>query len=72
MGPWGGDTCRSGPVTEHIVCLEAVGELVDLHIDDMCAVEKPPRRSKAATLTTLKNDLGNERIGHIDRAMLIE
>ncbi len=38
----------------------------------MCAVGKPPRRRKAATLATLKNDLGKERIGHIDRAMLIE
>lgn len=38
----------------------------------MCAVGKPPRRSKSATLATLKNDLGKERIGHIDRAKLIE
>ena len=38
----------------------------------MCAVGKPPRRSKAATLATLKNDLGKERIGHIDRAKLID
>ncbi len=52
--------------------LATFGDLVDLHIDDMCAVGKPPRRSKAATLATLKNDLGKERIGHIDRAMLIE
>ena len=46
--------------------LATFGDLVDLHIDDMCAVGKPPRRSKAATLATLKNDLGKERIGHID------
>ncbi|MGB7260538.1 MAG: hypothetical protein WBC68_00590 [Albidovulum sp.] len=52
--------------------LATYGDLACLHIDDMCAVGKPPRRSKAATLATLKNDLGNERIGHIDRAMLIE
>lgn len=52
--------------------LATFGDLVDLHIDDMCAVGKSPRRSKAATLATLKNDLGNQRIGHIDRAMLIE
>ena len=38
----------------------------------MCAVGKPPRRSKAATLATLKNDLGKERIGHLDRHKLIE
>ncbi len=52
--------------------LATFGDLFDLHIDDMCAVGKPPRRSKAATLATLQNDLGKERIGHIDRAMLIE
>jgi hypothetical protein len=38
----------------------------------MCAVRKPPRRSKAATLATLKRDLGKEKIGHIDRHKLIE
>lgn len=53
-------------------CLATFGDLVDLHIDDMCAVGKPPRRSKAATLANLKKDRGSERIGHIDRAMLIE
>ncbi|MGJ8624376.1 MAG: hypothetical protein ACSHW1_16605 [Yoonia sp.] len=29
-------------------------------------------RSKAATLTTLKRDLGKERIGHLDRQKLID
>lgn len=38
----------------------------------MCAVGKPPRRSKAATLATLKRDLGKEKIGHLDRHKLIE
>ncbi len=52
--------------------LATFGDLIDLHKDDMRAVGKPPRRNKAATLTTMKNDLGKERIGHIDRAMLIE
>ena len=38
----------------------------------MRVVRKPPRRSKAATLAALKNDPGKERIGHNDRATLIE
>lgn len=38
----------------------------------MCAVGKPPRRSKAATLATLKRDLGKEKIGQLDRHKLIE
>ncbi len=60
------------PNTSSAARLATFGDLVDLHIDDMCAIGKPPRRSKAATLSTLKNDLGKERIGHINRAMLIE
>jgi integrase len=44
-----------------------------LHITDMCEVGKPPRREpKAATLTTLKRDLGKEKIGHLDRQKLID
>ncbi|WP_127656497.1 hypothetical protein [Alexandriicola marinus] len=42
--------------------IATVGDLLDLHIDDMCAVVKPPRGSKAATLMTLKRVLGKEKI----------
>lgn len=52
--------------------LQTFGDLIDLHIADMCEVGKPPRRSKAATLTTLKRDLGKEKIGHLDRQKLID
>lgn len=38
----------------------------------MCEVGKPPLRSKAATLETLKRDLGKERIGQLDRQKLID
>jgi integrase len=38
----------------------------------MCAVGKPPLRSKAATLEALKRDLGKCRIGHLDRSRLID
>jgi len=38
----------------------------------MCEVGKPPRRSKAATLTTLNPDLEKEKIGHLDRKKLID
>ena len=48
------------------------GDLIDLHIIDMCEVGKPPRRSKAATLKTLKRDLGKEKIGHLERQKLID
>lgn len=60
------------PNRSSVARLHTFGDLVDLHIADMCAVGKPPRRSKAATLATLKHDLGKERIGHLDRHKLIE
>ena len=52
--------------------LQTFGDIIDLHIADMCEVGKPPRRSKAATLSKLKRDLDKERIGHLDRQKLID
>jgi hypothetical protein len=60
------------PNRSSVARLHTFGDLVDLHIADMCAVGKPPRRSKAATLATLKRDLGKEKNGHLDRHKLIE
>jgi integrase len=60
------------PNRSSVARLHTFGDLADLHIADMCAVGKPPRRSKAATLATLKRDLGKEKIGHLDRHKLIE
>ncbi len=44
--------------------LQTVGDLIDLHIAEMCEVGKPPRHSKAATLTTVNRDLGKEGIDY--------
>ena len=60
------------PTSTSVSRLQTFGDLIDLHITDMCEVGKPPRRSKAATLTTLKRDLGKEKIGHLDRQKLID
>ncbi|MBJ2150818.1 site-specific integrase [Paracoccus sp. IB05] len=60
------------PNRSSISRLHTFGDLIDLHIADMCAVGKPPRRSKEATLATLKRDLGKEKVGHLDRHKLIE
>lgn len=60
------------PNRSSVARLHTFGDLVDLHIADMCAVGKPPRRSKAATLASLKRDLGKEKVGHLDRPKLIE
>jgi integrase len=47
------------------------GALIDLHIDDMKDVGKPPGRSKSATLDMLQRELGALRIGELDRERLI-
>lgn len=51
------------PNKSSVSSLTTFGDLIDLHIVDMCDVGKPPRRSKAATLAALKRDLGKERSG---------
>ena len=53
------------PNRSPVARLHGFADLVDLHIADMCALGKPPRRSKAATRATLKRDLGKEKIGHL-------
>ena len=51
--------------------LRTFGDLVDLHIDDMVAVGKAPRRSKIATLAMLKQRLGKCNMAALDREKLI-
>lgn len=60
------------PNKSSVARLVTFGDLVDLHVADMCAVGKPPLRSKAATLSALKSQLGQSRIGHLDRQSLID
>jgi len=47
------------------------GTLIDLHIDDMKEVGKPPRRLKSATLEMLQRELGALKIAELDRERLI-
>ena len=60
------------PSEARIARLKTFGELVDLHIDDMCAVGKAPRRSKAATLEMLKRELVKCNMTLLDRQRLIQ
>jgi hypothetical protein len=60
------------PVNSQIGRLTKFGELVRLHIEDMTAVGKPPRRSKAATLDMLQRELGAIKITALDRERLIQ
>ncbi len=47
------------------------GALIDLHIEDMKEVGKPPGRSKSATLEMLQRELGSLRMNELDRECLI-
>ncbi len=46
--------------------------LIDLHINDMCEVGKAPRRSKHATLESLRLKLGKVRIKDLTRERIIQ
>jgi integrase len=46
--------------------------LIDLHIDDMKEVGKPPGRSKSAILEMLQRELGSFRANGLDRERLIK
>ncbi len=59
------------PTESRIARLKTFGELIDLHIEDMCAVGKAPLRSKAATLDMLKKQLGKCNTASLDRERLI-
>ena len=48
------------------------GDLIDLHVQDMHEVGKPPRRSKAAVMEALKGGLGTVRLPQPNRERLIE
>ncbi|MBS0278440.1 MAG: site-specific integrase [Proteobacteria bacterium] len=50
---------------------KTLGALIDLHIDDMKDVGKPPQRSKTATLEMLQRRLGSLSITQLDRERLI-
>lgn len=60
------------PASSRIGRLTKFSELIDLHIEDMSAVGKPPQRSKAATLAMLRRELGSCKINALDRERLIK
>jgi hypothetical protein len=48
------------------------GDLIDLHDDDIREVGKPPRRSKAAVMASLKTELGSVKLPALNRERLVE
>lgn len=50
---------------------KTVGDLIELHIQDLLEVGKPLRRSKRAVMSAPKQELGAIRISNLDRGELI-
>jgi hypothetical protein len=57
---------------ERVENVRTFGDLIDLHDEDMHEVGKPPRRSKAAVMASLKTALGSVRLPALNRERLIE
>ncbi len=62
----------SAPTGRRARGAKTFGTLIDLHIDDMKEVGKPPRRSKSATLAMLHRELGAFKLSELDRERLIK
>ena len=52
--------------------IRTFGDLIDVHDEDMREVGKPPRRSKAAVMASLKIELGSVKLPALNRERLIE
>ncbi|MBI3434806.1 MAG: hypothetical protein HY056_06965 [Proteobacteria bacterium] len=52
--------------------IRTLGDLINLHIEDMQEVGKTPRRSKAAVMEAHKTSLGGVKIPDLTRQRLIE
>ncbi|MCP3398989.1 site-specific integrase [Bradyrhizobium sp. CCGB20] len=63
---------KGSPKPRAAVRAKTFADIIDLHIEDMLEVGRPPRRSKAAVLEALKDDLGSTKLPRLDRARLIE
>ena len=60
------------PISSRIGRLRKFGVLVQLHVEDVTEVGKPPRRFKAAALIMLQRELGTIKITAPDRERLIQ
>jgi integrase len=60
------------PTLSRVAKLQTFAELIDLHIDDMTDVGKPPLRSKRATLMMLKKRLGEKNMVALDRECVVK
>jgi hypothetical protein len=64
---------RSGsPKPRAAVQARTFGDIIDLHVEDVQEVGRPPRRSKAAVLEALKEALGTVKLSQLNSERLIE
>jgi hypothetical protein len=63
---------KGSPKPRAAVRARTFSDIIDLHIDDMHEVGRPPRRSKAAVLEALKEALGTVKLPQLNRERLIE
>jgi len=64
---------RSGsPKPRAALQVRTFGDLIDLHVEDMQGVGRPPRHSKAAVLESLKESLETVKLPRLNRERLIE
>lgn len=59
------------PSVRRVSKKDSFGSLIDIHIEDMEAVNRPLRRSKDAVLKRLKKELGDTPINQMTRERLI-
>jgi hypothetical protein len=59
------------PVGARTRGLQTFDALIDLHIEDMKSVKRPPGRTKTATLEMLRRELGALKINHLDRERIV-
>lgn len=60
------------PLATRVARIRTFGELIDLHIEDMCEVGRAPGRSKDATLQMLRRKLGKLKLVELDRERLVQ
>src|ERR1700738_4729117 len=69
---WHPRRAGTGPAPRAAPNVRTFGDLIDLHDEDMHEVGKPPRRSKAAVMASLKTEPGSVKLPALNRERLIE
>jgi hypothetical protein len=59
------------PTTKPITSRETLGDLIDLHLEDLKELGRGIGRSKEHTLFRLKDTIGGTRLSNIDREFLV-